>query len=127
PSQMNYRATAARPNHSIRIPVGIFVQTLTGPVEKFHGGREQKGGGDSALVASSLAGERSRRRPPGPVRAKGGRIQLIHGAKPEGSRSRPPDRPGVATPGRSSQALSRFGTPGHARGPHRETSAGGAG
>ncbi len=30
--------------------------------------------------------------------AKGGRIKLIHGAKPRAARSRPPDRRGVATP-----------------------------
>src|SRR5271155_1888184 len=44
--------------------------------------------------------------------SKGGRILLTHGSKPEGPRSRPPDRLGAATPRRSSQALSRFGMKG---------------
>jgi hypothetical protein len=44
--------------------------------------------------------------------SKGGRILLTHASKPEGLRSRPPDRLRVATLRRSSQALSRFGTKG---------------
>src|SRR5271168_2033810 len=51
--------------------------------------------------------------------SKGGRIQLIHGSRPRGVRSRPPDARGVATPRASAQNLIRFGLTDHARGIER--------
>src|SRR5271170_5441804 len=51
--------------------------------------------------------------------SKGGRIQLIHGSRPRGVRSRPPDARGVATPRASAQTLIRSGLTDHARGIER--------
>src|SRR5271154_7146140 len=48
--------------------------------------------------------------------SKGGWIQLIHGSRPRGVRSRPPDARGVATPRASAQTLIRSGLTDHARG-----------